>query len=132
MGFSLNVSDTFIDVRNTRAYVSRRRGTDSSWTHEPCANWEALEDLAGEAVSDAGGDITMSGIYPCPTSLAKLALWPEDVLELVGTVTEVERAYGVSKSAITRALAAGKVRAKQVEKNWIIYLPDAAREWTTH
>jgi hypothetical protein len=125
------MADIFIDVRNTRAYVSRKRGTDSNWTHEPCANWESLEDMAAKAVSEAGGHTTMSGIYPCPEQMAKLALWPEDVLELVGTVTEVERAYGVSKSTITRALVAGKVRGKQIEKNWVIYLPDAEKEWTT-
>ena len=68
-----------ISVWNLRAAVCRRVDwSDGSWTYEPAANWEALEEEAIDAVEAQGGAINWSGLYECPWELAEKATWPEE------------------------------------------------------
>lgn len=122
---------TIIDVRNTRCYVARKRDTGSgTFTYDPAANWQQLEALAAaDAVSAAGGGVAMSGIYPCPESLASLALWAEDVLALVTTPQEAEAAHGLGVDTVRKAAQRGTVRARRSGATWLIYAPDAAGRW---
>jgi len=120
----------FIDVRNARAYVSRKRGSDSSWTHEPCVNWQALEALAGRAVEDAGGSITLSGIYPCPDELSALALWREDVFALVLTPVQAGREFGVTRAAIHNAVSRETVPYFRPDERTVLLLrQDVEERW---
>lgn len=66
-----------IDVRDCRSYVSKWARVAGGFQLQPAANWETLEDSANEEVSAVGGYITMSGIYPCSTTLAAQAQWEE-------------------------------------------------------
>lgn len=116
---------TIIDVRNSRCYVARKRDTGSgTFTYDPAANWQQLEDLAADAVSAAGGGITLSDIYPCPESLAALALWAEDVLALVTTPQEAEAAHALGVDTVRKAAQRGVVRARRSGATWLIYAPD--------
>lgn len=129
-------NDIFIDVRSARAYVSRKRGDDHSpaarWTHEPAANWQRLERLAADAVREAGGAITLPGIYPCPAWIADLALWPEDVLALVTTPAEAEREFGLGPDTARKAARRGDLRSRRAGSTILVYRPDAEERWGVH
>jgi hypothetical protein len=69
----------FIDVFNACARVARYVTLpDGSITWEYAMNWEELEEDAIDAVEDAGGWVTGSGHYPCPSALIARAVWPDD------------------------------------------------------
>lgn len=66
-----------IDVRDTRAYVSRWQRSGSQFWLEEAQNWNELEDAAALEIQAAGGSITMSGIYPCSPELIDQAEFSE-------------------------------------------------------
>lgn len=123
------MTDIFIDVHNARAVVSRKRGTETSWTHEPCVNWEQLEDLAAGAVRALGSGVTISGIYPCPDDLGGLALWPEDVLAMVTTPQEAEAKYGLGSGTVRKSAESGNVPSRRSGATWLVYAPEVETRW---
>lgn len=130
-------SSIFIDVRNARAYVSRKRGVvvqgnregNRVWTHESCANWQSLEALAAQEIERQGGAITFSGLYPCPDWIAALALWPEDVLTLVTTPQEAEADLDLGSGTVRKAAEDDRVPSRRSGATWLIYRPAAQDRW---
>lgn len=118
-----------IDVRNTRAYVARKVGTDSDFTYEPCANWTWLEDAAAAAVEAQGGSITLSGQYPCPDDLARFALWREDVLNMVTTPSEAALRFGKHRTTVQKALEDKRIAARRSGTAQLLLWQDAEAEW---
>jgi len=125
----MNDQLVFIDVRNARAYVSRKRGTETSWTHEPCANWQQLEAMATAEIEQQGGWITMSGIYPCSSDLAALALWAEDILSMVTTPQEAETEYGLGSGTVRKAAESGHIPFRRSGATWLVYRAEVQRKW---
>lgn len=123
------MDNLIIDVRNARAYVSRKVGTDASFRYESCANWTWLEDAAAEAVEAQGGSITLSALYPCPTELARFALWPEDILEMVTTPPEARTEFGIDEDTARKSAREGRIPARQSASTWLIYRPAARERW---
>lgn len=70
--------EIFIDVHKGRTFVSRQiADTDGSFSWESAVNEHELEQEAIAAVLAQGGDLQHDGRYPCPSTLAKKARWPE-------------------------------------------------------
>lgn len=123
------MTTAFIDVRNARAYVSRKRGTAVRWTLEPAANWRQLEPLALAEIERQGGSITLSGIYPCSDELAALALWAEDILALVTTPQEAEAQFELGSGTVRKAAARGEIPCRRAKGAWLIFAPSVEEKW---
>ena len=67
--------DVVISVANCRCQVGRWLSQGRVLSFQPASNWRALEADAQQAVEQAGGAITLSGIYECPAELAEQAVW---------------------------------------------------------
>lgn len=77
-----------IDVRNATAYVSRWQRQGAAFNLVPAYNWQGLQDQAEQQVSDLGGSITMSGIYPCSPELAAQGIFDDSRRVLVESVAD--------------------------------------------
>lgn len=123
------MDNIIIDVRNTRACVSRKVVTDSSFTYEPCANWEWLEDAASEAIARLGGSVTLSALYPCPPELMRFALWPEDILEMVTTPQEAEAELKLGSGTTRKAAEAKTIHSRRAGSTWLLFRPEVRESW---
>ena len=116
--------DIFIDVHDNHTYVSRRREN----TNEPCANWRQLENLAAQVVSKLSNPSAA-----CPDWLAVLALWREDIFQMVMTPAQIGREMGLGKTTALKAVQQGRIPAHHAdERTWLVLREDAEQKWGKH
>lgn len=69
-----------------------------------------------EDIAESGGDWLMLDLRDFPLYFQSAA--------------EVQRMYGLSHSTVRKACEAGRVKAWQLGRDWIVYLPSIPPKWT--